>query len=96
MPQDNIGSLSKSTSKNRHLAAGAYGGGGAGRVAEPEKKFGNGQPPKKQVPKRGAGEKAPGERPKPTLKAEVSFLKNKAQPKAGKKAHFETDQSDND
>ncbi len=67
-----------------------------GIVAEPEKKFGNGQPPKKQVPKRGAREKPPGERTKPSLKAEGSFLKNKAQPKTGKKVHFETDQSDND
>ncbi len=81
---------------NHYLASGAYGGEGAGTIAEPKKKFGNGQPPKKQVPKRGAGEKASGERAKPTLKAEGSFLKNTAQPKTGKKAHFETDQSDSD
>jgi len=81
---------------NRHLAAGAYGGGGAGTVSEPKKKFKDGQPPKKQPTKRGAGEKATGERPKPALKTEGSFLKNKTQPKNGKKAHFETEQSDSD
>ncbi len=63
---------------NRHLAAVAYGGGGADTIAEPKKKFGNGQPPKNQVPKRRAREKAPGERSKPTLKAKGSFLKNAA------------------
>ena len=52
---------------NRHLAAGSYGGGGAGTVSEPKNKFKDGQPPKKQTTKRGAGEKAPGERPKPSL-----------------------------
>jgi hypothetical protein len=60
---------------NKHLSAGDYGGGGAGIVAEPKKKFGNGQePPKKQVPKRAAGERAP-EKPKSALKTEGSFLK---------------------
>jgi hypothetical protein len=81
---------------NRHLAAGAYGGGGAGTVSEPKKKFKDGQPPKKQPTKRGVGEKATRERPKPALKAEGSFLKNKTQPKNGKKAHFEAEQSDSD
>jgi hypothetical protein len=81
---------------NKHLAAGAYGGGGAGTVAEPKKRFKDGQPTKKQPTKRGAGEKAAGERPKPALKAEGSFLKNKTQPKNGKKAHFEAEQSDSD
>ena len=80
---------------DRHLAAGAYGGGSAGTVSEPKKKFKDGQPPKKTT-KRGTGEKAPGERPKPALKAKESYLKNKTQPKNGKKAHFETEQSDSD
>ena len=65
-------------------------------MSEPKKKFKDGQPPKKQPTKRGAGEKATGERPKPALKAEGSFLKNKTQPKNGKKAHFEAEQSDSD
>ena len=80
---------------NKHLAAGAYGGGGAGTVAEPKKKFGNGQvPPKKQGPKRAAGERT-AEKPKPAIKADGSFLKGKVQQKE-KKAHFETNQFDSE
>ncbi len=65
-------------------------------MSEPKRKFMDGQPPKKQPTKRGVGEKAPGERPKPALKTKGSFLKNKTQPKNGKKAQFETEQSDSD
>jgi hypothetical protein len=80
---------------NKHLSASAYGGGGAGTVEETKKKFRNGQvPPKKQVPKRAAGERA-AEKPKPSLKANGSFLEGKVQQK-GKKVHFETEQSDSE
>ncbi len=65
-------------------------------MSEPKKKFKDGHPPKKQQTKRGAGEKATGERPKPAFKTKGSFLKNKTQPKNGKKAHFESEQSDSD
>jgi hypothetical protein len=79
---------------NKHLSACAYGGGGAGTVAETKKKFGNGHaPPKKHVPKRAARERA-SEKPKSALKAYGSFLKGKVQPKGKKQAHFETKQSD--
>ncbi len=72
---------------NRHLSARAYGGGGAGTIADSgKKKFENGQArPKKPLPKRNAGERAPGDKPKSSLKAEGSFLKGKSQQRGGKK-----------
>jgi hypothetical protein len=53
--------------------AGAYGGGEAGTIANSgKKKFESGQArPKKPLPKRNAGKRAPGDKPK----TEGSFLK---------------------
>ena len=79
---------------NRHLSAEAYGCGGAGTIADSGKtKFKNGQArPRKPLPKRIAWTRAPGHKPKSSLKAKGSFLKGKGQQRGGKKqAHIENE-----
>jgi len=83
---------------NRHLSALAYGGEGARTIADASKKnFENGQArPKKPLPKRIARVKAPGDKPKPSIKAQGLFLKGKGQQRSGKKhAHIETKHESN-
>ena len=75
---------------NRHLAAGSYGnGGGAGSSSSSSsantKKSGT---RKGSQPQSAPRDKAAGQQPKPALKAEGSYLKNKEKPQ-GKKTHFD-------
>ncbi len=77
---------------NMHFAAGSYGnGGGAGSSsnissANTNKKSGT---RKGSQPQSAPRDKAAGQQPKPALRAEGSYLKNKENQPQGKKAHFD-------
>jgi hypothetical protein len=79
---------------NRHLSAGGYGNGGGAGSSSSSFSTNNGKKSgtkKGSQPQSAPRDKAAGQQPKPTLKAEGSYLnknKEKGQPR-GKKAHFD-------
>jgi hypothetical protein len=76
---------------NRHLATGSYGNGGragsniSSSSTNTNKKSGI---KKGSQPRSAPRDKAAGQQPKPALRAEGSYLKNKEKQPQGKKAHF--------
>ncbi len=78
---------------NMHLAVGSYGNGGGAGISNNSsaaninsKKSGAG---KGTQPQSAPRDKASRQQPKPTLKAEGSYRKNKEKQPQGKKAHFD-------
>jgi hypothetical protein len=78
---------------NRHLATGSYGnGGGAGNSNNSSSANTNNKNSgtrKGSQPQSAPRDKAAGRQPKPALKAEGIYLKNKEKQPQGKKAHFD-------